>query len=144
MNKLIFPATLLSFLLFLSCDNPSSSGDQNTNTTTVLEGTWTGLETGGNGKAIKWVVSNSNMSEYENDTLTYKGTFIIDESVNPKQIDVTITDCSYTSYIGKVALGIFKVESNSLTFCANEPGNSSRPSSFTKSGNSRLFVFSKN
>ena len=48
-----------------------------------------------------------------------------------KQVDLAITDCSLSSYIGTTAKGIYKIENDTtLTYNGCQPGNPARPSSF--------------
>ena len=55
-------------------------------------------------------------------------------------MDIIITDCVSPNYIGTTALGIYKIEENILTFAANEPGSTIRPTNFTEG---RVFILTK-
>jgi uncharacterized protein (TIGR03067 family) len=59
-----------------------------------------------------------------------KGTFKLDPDKKPKQIDMTITDFEEAKVIGKVALGIYDFDGETLKWCANSPGREGRPETF--------------
>ena len=61
----------------------------------------------------------------------YTGTFSIQSKANPKQFDFVIKDGEFTIYKGRTALAIYEVEGNTLTWAANEPGLTVRPTAFT-------------
>jgi uncharacterized protein (TIGR03067 family) len=73
----------------------------------------------------------------------YNGTFIVNTSVNPKQLDFNISQCSDSQFVNKTTYDIYKIIGDTLTFASNEPGNTIRPLSFTVGNNVRIFTFIK-
>jgi uncharacterized protein (TIGR03067 family) len=71
-----------------------------------------------------------------------KGTFTLREDTQPKQLLVTLTECGPVQYIGKTTCMIYKIEGDTLTAAANEPGNPAAPLSFAAPG-ARHMVFKK-
>lgn len=55
---------------------------------------------------------------------------------------VALTECGPVQYIGKTAYMIYKIEDDTLTAAANEPGNPAAPSSFDAPG-ARHMVFKR-
>lgn len=70
----------------------------------------------------------------------YRGTVSKNDTTNPKQMDLTFSECFYPAYAGKTALSIYKVENSTLTICRNEPGSTTRPNGFTPTDYTRCFV----
>lgn len=112
-------------------------------TSNVLEGTWKGYEVNGEtGWTMTFSGSQVDISDGSH-TEWYKGTFSLDTNSAPQKINMTITQSEYPEYIGKIGLGIYKIEGNTLTLAANEPGNAARPSSFTANEVTRVYVLTK-
>lgn len=85
-------------------------------------------------KSLSW--SNSQSNEW------YYGTYTINITQNPKQIDIMIRQSSVSQNDGKVLYGIFKMESGVLTIILNEPGDVARPSGFSGTAG-RMFIFNR-
>jgi uncharacterized protein (TIGR03067 family) len=80
------------------------------------------------------------------------GTFTIDPSKKPKAIDLTITETSLAAYTGKVILGFYELEGDTLKWCYSDPtsgpapgkGPRGRPQEFDpKEGSHTLFTFKR-
>ena len=142
MKKLIL---LITVLTFFGCDKdttaPGGTGGVNTDNLTELEGNWNGYVVN---LSSGWtlIMSGSVCSVTDGNDEWYMGTVSINTQTNPKQIDVVITASAYSPYIGTTALGIYKIENNTLTFAAYEPGTTSRPTSFNDSY-ARVFILTK-
>lgn len=101
-----------------------------------MQGTWKATK----GK-LTWIMAfkgnnfTVNMTDGEVTKGPIKGTFKVDTSKTPHQIDMKIVDASgdsdHEKYVGKVSHGIIKLEGDSLTWCANEPGREGRPAEFS-------------
>jgi uncharacterized protein (TIGR03067 family) len=62
------------------------------------------------------------------DGKVFKGTFKIDPSKKPKQMDLTIKEGEM--YVDKTALATYEVDGEKLKWCANEPGKDGRATEF--------------
>ena len=110
----------------------------------TLQGTWSGQEVRANAQGSPSLVLEGTKFEFHgaNPNEWYKATFSLREDTNPKQIDIVVTDCVFTKYVGKTAHGIYKIEDGKFTFAANEPGNPAVPTSFDAKS-AREFVFTR-
>ena len=142
MKKLIL---LITVLAFWGCDNSTGSGN-----ITELEGIWNGTDNYSDSIMRIYNFSGSDFNYTEDghtndeDGEWYVGTFSINTQTNPKQIDAVIIDCfpNGSEYLGETALGIYKIEGNTLTLASHEPGVPTRPSSFS-GGGTRVWVLIK-
>jgi len=128
----------------LTSDITSWTGTKEANCETEIIGTWLGGEI--NGLADGWsstVTCNNLYINGPSNQEWYKGTYIIDETSDPDQIDYYITECSFPEGVGTTALGIYELEGNTLTIAFSQPGASERPSNFLPDTGARIFVFSK-
>jgi len=108
---------------------------------TALEGAWRGNEvTPGQQGPASMTFSGQTVVFHGSDANDWcKGTFILRESTDPKQLLGTITECPSADAVGKNVYAIYKIESGSLTICGNAPGDSNIPAAFDTSG-TRQFV----
>lgn len=94
----------------------------------ALQGAWTG-EKGEKGKVdLKFSGNKFTLTFAEKATFT--GTFKVDASKKPRQIDMTVDDGPHKEFIGKTAQGIFVIEGSTLKWAATEPGKEGRPDAF--------------
>jgi len=107
-----------------------------------LEGKWVGSEV--NGRAGEWifVISENQLAGTGPNEEWYKGTLSLDSKTTPKQANFVIADCFEQDFVGKTALGIYKLEANTLTLAASRPGATTRPASF-EAGAPRVWVLTK-
>lgn len=68
-----------------------------------------------------------------------KGRLVIRKDVEPKEVDILITEATNAEYLGKTALGIYQTAYDVLTICSSEPGSPERPRSFSEAGNGKCF-----
>jgi uncharacterized protein (TIGR03067 family) len=101
-------------------DGKKSEKDQK-----ALQGTWVAVK--GDKKAEVEFSGAKFVVKLDDDV--YKGTFTLNPSKKPKQIDMTVKDGP--KYVGMVSLGIYKIEGGTLTWRTNEPGREQRPEDFT-------------
>ncbi len=111
---------------------------------TALQGTWNGREIGASPETPRQLMISGQHIEYHgaNPDDWGKGTYTLREDTQPKQLLIVLTECGSPKYIGKTACVIYKIEGNTLTAAANEPGDPAAPSSFDASG-ARQMVFQK-
>ena len=146
-NKVLFLSILL---LIISCD-----GSVNPNNEVYeFEGTWTGTEIDPVNTQNFWTfISSDNSIQILGPTEQLTGTFTVNTSVSPKEVDLQVL--SYLSggeelpqYQNTTCLGIYKFEQDTLYMANSEPGSSIRPITFeaglTPEFNfQRLFVLTK-
>jgi uncharacterized protein (TIGR03067 family) len=109
----------------------------------LMQGTWAGTAAGMD-MEFKMTISGNNFNmESTDSTLWYKGTFVLDEKVTPKQADFKINECNIEQYIGTTAKGIYKIENDTWTFAGNEPGSDIRPTDFVASEETQVFTLKK-
>jgi len=108
-----------------------------------LQGTWVGSEV--SGRAGKWTfaISENQFVATGPNEEWYKVTLSLDNKPTPKQVDFAIADCSNPDFVGKTALGIYKLEANTLTLAAGVPGATTRPASFEAGADVRVWVLTK-
>ena len=99
----------------------------------ALQGSWKGRTVRDSPEhECSFVISGKNFEFYDNTetNLWYKGTFTLREDTQPRQYIAVIGDCPFPQYAGKTSLAIYKIESDTLTITANEPGNPAVPYAF--------------
>src|SRR5262249_17685760 len=60
----------------------------------------------------------------------FKGTFKLNATKKPKEIDLTITDGDKPDFNGKTSLGIYSIDGDVLKWAGSEPGKTERPTEF--------------
>ena len=136
-HKRIVAAILVLFSLLGGCLSSRTGG---------LVGTWTGTEVGDTtGRLWSFVMTDTRMSiEMVGGPGIYRGTYTVDTSVTPHQVDTEITESQVPSYVGTSALGIYKLEGGTFTLSASEPGNPDRPTGFApRETDNRVFVLTR-
>jgi uncharacterized protein (TIGR03067 family) len=108
---------------------------------TALEGAWHGNEvTPGQQGPASLTFSGKTLEFHGADANDWcKGTFILRENTDPKQLVGTITECPSADAVGKNVCAIYKIENGSLRVTGNAPGGSNIPAAFDTAG-SRQFV----
>jgi uncharacterized protein (TIGR03067 family) len=85
----------------------------------LIQGTWVGTAAGMDVE-YTMTISGSNFDMKTADsTIWYKGTFVLNDKVTPKQADFKIDECSFEQYVGMTAKSIYKIENDTLTIAAN-------------------------
>jgi uncharacterized protein (TIGR03067 family) len=109
----------------------------------LMQGTWTGTDAGMN-MEFKMTVSGDNFNmESTDSSVIYKGTFVLNEKVTPKQADYKIDECNIEQYVGTTAKGIYKIENDTITIAGNEPGSDIRPTGFVADDMTQVFTLKK-
>tara|TARA_B100000700_G_scaffold96880_1_gene109021 strand:+ start:373 stop:843 length:471 start_codon:yes stop_codon:yes gene_type:complete len=145
--------SILVFLLFLAtnCSNDSVSSASNGDINNLI-GIWNGVEV--NNKSLVAIM------EFTSNEFNYTS-FLADESLfeslvaeytinsdgNDGQIDINIdssfvnlNDIPDNSYSGSTSLGIFEINSDTLTLAGTEPGLGVRPTSFNQGQNDGYYA----
>lgn len=110
----------------------------------ALQGSWTGQEVGRSAEGACTLAISGNALEFH-DTETqewYKGTYTLQEDLNPKQLNGLITNCPAPEYIGTTVHAIYRIDAGTLTLAGDQPGNPEAPKTFDAAG-ARMFVFKK-
>jgi uncharacterized protein (TIGR03067 family) len=111
-----------------------------------LQGTWMAVSGEKEGKddpeakehAI--VFEGDKFSIKKGDVVMVQGTIKIDASKSPKTMDLTITE-GPEKVKDKIALSIYVLDGDELTWCVSEPGSGERPEKLaTKEGVKRMLV----
>jgi uncharacterized protein (TIGR03067 family) len=109
----------------------------------LLQGTWAGTAAGTDVEFII-AISDSNFDmKTEDSTIWYKGTFVLNDKATPKQGDFKINDCGIEQYAGKTVKSIYKIENDTLTIAANEPGIETIPADFVANELTQVFTFKR-
>lgn len=138
-SYLLFIFIFLVFFLF-NCKESSTSPKQKS-TKTELEGKWIGTEPG-NDFTFTFTFSGESLTMNSTSGEYHNGTFTVNTSANPKQLNFAITSGSETNFVGKVALFIYSINNNVLTLSGAEPGVQTRPVTFSDTG-TRTWVLNK-
>lgn len=109
----------------------------------LMQGIWAGTDAGMNMEFKMTVSGNKFNMESTDSTVIYKGTFVLNEKVTPKQADYKIDECNIDQYVGTTAKGIYKIENNSLIIAGNEPGSDIRPTDFVADDMTQVFTLKK-
>ncbi len=133
-------ASICVVILFTACDE--STTGPSVITDERLVGIWNGEEVGGSSGWSGTFTETAITYESPEGNENYSGTYTIFDT-DPRRMDLLITVCDYPQYIGKTAHSIYKIVGDTLVMAANEPGNASIPSTFTSSGNTRLYKLIK-
>jgi len=135
-------ALVLTLLVCSACSKQKAETPKSDSV--VMQGTWSGAETGAKTPAECSLAITGSVVEFHgaNPQEWYKATFTLQEDTNPKQLIATVTDCPFPKYVGKVSRGIYKIEGDTMTLAANEPGRPDVPSAFD-AANSRQFVLKR-
>jgi len=118
----------------------------------ALQGRWRYVAREENGKASDPALFEGWSLVIEKDTLTmmegpnpvYRGTFKIDPSKKPRAIDLTITK-GVPAANGKVQLGVYEIDKDTLKWCTAFPDDKARPKEFStkKDGKSEMWTFKR-
>ena len=109
-----------------------------------LQGTWTGPDTAPNRLGnCTLIVSGASLEFRGSDANEwYRGSFVLNEKAAPKQLVVTITDCSAPQLVGKAGNAIYKFDGGTLTVTGRTPGKPGFPSQFGEA-NAQTVAFTK-
>ena len=116
-----------------------------------LQGTWQMLEeyhgdrdTSDEGKHCQITFEGKKFTVKKDDTVILEGTFEIDATKSPPQMDITVTKDAEEDRNGQKALGIYKLEGDKLKWCICEPSRNQRPTELeTKGTDFGMFVLER-
>jgi uncharacterized protein (TIGR03067 family) len=108
-----------------------------------LQGRWKGKQMGGDYGWAMDIGKDTLALRGPDGNEVYSGAIIVNESTDPRQLDIIISKASISQYVGKTAYSIYMIEGNRLTLCGSEPGEPLRPASFTPDKLSVCFEMSR-
>lgn len=108
----------------------------------TLQGFWNGQEIGIMGAPSLKVDGAKVEFRGANTNEWYQAKFSLREDAVPRQLNVVVTNCPLSKYVGQTTHAIYKIESDTLTVTANEPGNPDVPGGFD-APHAHQFVFKK-
>jgi uncharacterized protein (TIGR03067 family) len=137
MNVLnLFKSCLLASLFVAGIVGCSKQTTENA----TLEGRWSGYENGQTEKiTIEFTGNRFAHWDAQNNELG-SGTFVVNDTVQPKQMDLTFEKITAPQYVGKVALAIYELNGDELKFAGSEPGSTQRPPDISGGPGVRTFT----
>lgn len=142
MKNLCFLAIVLlsAGLIIHGC---GSSEDSAKSDQQLLQGTWAGTAAGMDTEIIMTISDNNFDMKTTDSEIWYKGTFVLNNKVTPKQADFKINECNIEQYVGAIAKGIYKIENDTFIFAGNEPGSDIRPADFVANEMTQVFTLKR-
>jgi uncharacterized protein (TIGR03067 family) len=137
--------TMLALGVLLAADKPANDAAQKERK--QLAGVWQAQKSVQDGREQGDAADH--VLTFEGDTFTIqrkgaviiKGTFKVDASKKPKEIDLDIKESPNGQNDGKTAKGIYELDGDQLKWCTAPPGKDERPAEFASpQGSQRLFV----
>lgn len=99
---------------------------------TELEGSWSGMNKDGIDQTYwTYTMTLDSIVIDGNGTVRYRGSFILDTTVVPRAITITIGESIDAADTGKTIPAVYRLSGNILEITANAPG-SSRPASLSE------------
>jgi uncharacterized protein (TIGR03067 family) len=132
--------TILLAVGIVGCTNQSS---EKTPEKASLQGRWSGFEAGDTAKIT--IAFSGNQFTYWDATTNELGggTFVVNDTVQPNQIDLTFERMLAPNYVGKVALAIYELQQDELKFAGAEPGSPVRPTNIAGGQGVRTFTLKR-
>ncbi|MFC1766079.1 protein kinase [Planctomycetota bacterium] len=120
--------------------NRNSTDDTTASGLDTLQGTWVGHMLGREGRGeVKWTFSGNNF-HYTDTVVWFKGTFIVNEELVPKQVDLTVTEGSAVRAVGATLKNIYELKNDSLILAGSPRLDvETRRSDFEPSGPGSVF-----
>ena len=128
---------LLSLITITALFGPLGCFTLHKSDSATLQETWKGHEVGAapQGPLASFVITGKAFEfRGANPNEWYKGTFSLREDTQPRQFIAVITECAAPQYAGKTANAIYKIEADTLTLAATEPGSLTVPTGFDAPG----------
>jgi len=110
----------------------------------TVQGLWSGYEKGGTQRITV---------EFKGDQFTYwdsntneigSGRFVVNDTAQPNQMDLTFEKIPAPQYVGKVGLAVFELNGNELKIAGAEPGSTVRPTNVDDGGEGiQVFAFKR-
>jgi uncharacterized protein (TIGR03067 family) len=109
-----------------------------------LEGRWSGFEQGRPDNRLSLTFSGDRFAYWNDQSNEWgRGTFLVDDKLQPMQMDLTFQECPAPQYVGKVALAIYELQQDELKFAGSEPGSPQRPTNIAGGQGVRTLTFKR-
>ena len=109
----------------------------------TVQGRWSGFEAGSTEK-ITLALGGNQFTYWDARTNEIGGgTFVINDTVQPRQMDLTFERIPAPQYVGKVGLAIFELQGDELKIAGSEPGSTLRPTNMAGGQGVRVFTFKR-
>lgn len=148
MKKLAF--VVLAPAVFALCAGLQAQEKKKRDDKARLQGTWQTVkgEEGGedspDAREHKMVFKGGRFSLVKDGEVMLEGTYRLDPTQKPKQIDLTITGGKAADDMkDKTALGIYDLKKDELRWCVCRPGDNERPREFSTTGTKFLMAVLK-
>lgn len=140
MNVLnLFKLCLFASLLvvgIIGCSKPTAEN-------ATLEGRWSGFESGQT-ERITIEFTGNHFAYWDAQTNELgSGTFVVNDTVQPMQIDLTFEQIAAPELVGKVGLAIYELNGDELKFAGSEPGSIQRPPDISGGPGVRTFALQR-
>jgi uncharacterized protein (TIGR03067 family) len=109
----------------------------------AVEGRWSGFESGSSQRMYLWFTGNRFEYFDANANKLGSGTFVLNESVRPRQMDLTFEEMPSPQYEGKTGLAIYECDGDKLTIAGCEPGSNERPANLVDHPGARVFHYTR-
>lgn len=106
-----------------------------------VQGRWSGFESGRTERIILEFKGNQFTYWDANTNEIGSGSFVVNDSVEPNQMDLTFLKIPAPDYVGKTGLAIFELQGNALKIAGADPGSTVRPASVNGGQGVRVFTF---
>jgi len=109
----------------------------------TVEGRWAGFEKGSTEK-ITVAFTGGRFAYWDARTNELgSGTFVVNDAVQPRQMDLTFEQIPAPGYVGKVGLSIYELQGDELRIAGCEPGSTLRPTNIAGGQDVRVFTFKR-
>ncbi len=109
----------------------------------TVQGRWSGFEKGGT-ERITLALSGNQFTYWDAKSNEIgSGTFVVNDAVQPRQMDLTFEKIPAPQYVGKVGLAVFELQGDELKIAGSEPGSTQRPASIAGGQGVRVFTFKR-
>ncbi len=135
LKSCLLVGSLLACLI--GCSKPALKSE-------TLEGRWTGFEGDQPNAKCTLTITGTNLDYrgvQSNDWC--RGTFVLNEWTQPRQLDLTIQEIADPQYAGKSLLGIYEFQGEALKVAVAEPGSAQRPAGLAGGQGVRVFTFKR-
>jgi uncharacterized protein (TIGR03067 family) len=132
---------LMALGLLVGADSPNDDAKK---VQEKLQGTWKAVTAERRGKSKEddeehhLIFDGNKFSIKRAGQTMIQGTFKLDPSKKPKEIDMKITEDENGKHQGKTALGIYALDGDTLKWCVAEPGTTERPKEFSAPADTKL------
>jgi uncharacterized protein (TIGR03067 family) len=133
--------TFLALGLLVGADPPK---DEAKKVQKKLQGSWKAVSVERRGESKEddedhcLIFDGAKFSIKRGDQTMIQGTFKVDPSKKPKEIDMKITEDETGKHKGKTAQGIYALDGDTLKWCVAEPGTTERPKEFAAPADTKL------